>query len=58
MKIVDSTGYINNKVIRLEIHEKVEYLESIVENSDLDEYTKHRLEKGLERIKNYNKKIK
>lgn len=58
MKIIDSTGHINNKVIKLEIHEKAEYLKSIIENTDLDEYTKYRLEKGLERIKNYNKKIK
>lgn len=58
MKIVDTHGYINNKVIRLEIHDKVQYIKSIIEVEDLDDYTKYRVEKALSRIESFNKKIK
>jgi len=58
MKIVDTEGYINNKIIKLEINDKVDYVKSLIEVINMDDYTRYRVDKALKRIKTFNKKIK
>jgi len=57
MKITDPTNHINNKVIKLTIHDSVELIKSIVEIKEMDDYTSYRITKALDRIATFNKKI-
>ncbi len=58
MKITDQKDHINNKVIKLTIHDSVELIKSIIEIKEMDDYTEYRITKALERIQMFNKKIK
>jgi hypothetical protein len=60
MKIVDEYHTIDNKKIKFEIETSVELLRDLthMNHNDLDDYTKYRMLKALDKIETFNKKIK
>ena len=60
MKIVDEYHNIDNKRVKSEIENSVELILDLVHfnHRNLDDYTRYRMVKALEKIKMYNKETK